>query len=140
MKIIIHTDGGSRGNPGKAAIGVHIASEEKLLFEVAEYIGIKTNNGAEYSAVVRGLEYLVQQKQTLTPSTIEWFSDSKLVVEQLSKRWKIKDARMRQFAQTSWQLMEQVGGTHTFTYIPREQNKRADALVNQALDSLSAVS
>ena len=134
MQIAAYTDGGSRGNPGNAATGgIIVTLQKEVLFEFSQYIGIATNNEAEYSALVTVLEWVSQQPEKY--SSITCYLDSKLVVEQLNKNWKIKEPRMRTFAQKCWDIISEFQITATFVHIPREQNKIADALVNKALDS-----
>lgn len=132
MNYIIHTDGGSRGNPGPAAIGVVI---EKNLEEIAGYgktIGETTNNVAEYTAVVDALTWMKEHGQER--GEINFFLDSLLVVNQLNGLFKIKDARLRTFVMVIRQLEQEVGGVITYKAVPREQNTRADFFVNKALD------
>jgi probable phosphoglycerate mutase len=127
----IEADGGSRGNPGKAAYGAVLfdADTGEVLAERAECIGIATNNVAEYNGLIAGLELYHQH----TPGArLEVRMDSKLVVEQMSGRWKIKHPDMRPLATRAHQLAPE--GT-TYTWIPREQNKHADRILNEALDA-----
>lgn len=133
--LTIFTDGGSRGNPGAAAVGVTVQDQTgAIVWETGQTIGVGTNNEAEYLAIKTSLEWLQTWDQTASLLSITWKLDSKLVVEQLSRRWKIKEPRMLVFAQQCWQLFDQLPCPYTLVHIPREQNKRADALVNQALD------
>lgn len=141
MNLKINTDGGSRGNPGLAAIGVvAVDNQENIVFEISENIGIKTNNEAEYLAVVAALKKIIDLKnnaKTLqTLQIVEFFLDSKLVVEQLSRKWKIKEDRLREFAQECWKLIAEISLPVSFTHVERAKNKHADMLVNRALDSL----
>lgn len=139
----IYTDGGSRGNPGKAGIGgvVFDATSNTELFSFSQYIGVATNNEAEYQALLFVLEWLVAQydenKHIRSAEKIICFLDSKLAVEQVSRRWKIKDERMRAFAEKIWELIARIECEIVFTHIPRSENAEADLLVNQALDSAS---
>ena len=131
--LVIHTDGGARGNPGPAAVGVVIRSDSgTLINQIAKKIGKATNNHAEYRAVIEALEWLVSQK--LTINKIQFFLDSVLVVNQLNGKFKVKDANLRsqliQVRQLEGALKTQI----TYTPVPREQNVAADRLVNQALD------
>ena len=133
--VIIYTDGGARGNPGPAAAGVVITDGEKKT-EVKQYLGPKqTNNWAEYEAVIialgRALEMLLRDRD------IEFRLDSKLVVEQLMGNWKIKEPELKKQAAKVRDLLKDFG-TVTFTYIPREKNKEADRLVNEALDQATS--
>jgi probable phosphoglycerate mutase len=135
MQLIIFTDGGSRGNPGAAAIGVVVQQGETVLFETGETIGVATNNEAEYQAILRSLKWLTTTAAPAEISKVRWQLDSKLVVEQLNKRWKIKEPRMREFAQQAWSTLATLPYFFEIVHIPREQNAAADALVNQALDA-----
>ena len=138
MKIAIYTDGGSRGNPGNAAIGVVIYEEnpeKTVIHEISEYIGVGTNNEAEYKAVIAAFKWLSQFEKNTEYKNITAYLDSKLVVEQLSRRWKIKEPRMQELAQMVWKIIEELPVSPKFIHVPREENKHADALVNQALDA-----
>ncbi len=128
--VVIEADGGSRGNPGNAAYGAVLrdAQTGEVIAERAERIGIATNNVAEYRGLIAGLEMVAE----LTPdATVEARLDSKLVVEQMSGRWKIKHPDMKPLALQANRLAPP--GIR-YTWVPREQNKHADALANQALD------
>ena len=122
-------DGGSRGNPGPAAFGTVISENGQVIAELCDVIGIATNNVAEYSGLLAGLVHIHQ----LDPeATIEVAMDSKLVIEQMSGRWQIKHADMRDLA-------KQCRDAHnpsliSYSWIPREENSHADKLVNKALD------
>jgi len=129
--VTIYTDGGARGNPGPAGAGVVIIDGDKKT-EVKAYLGNPvTNNWAEYEAVVIALgkahELLLRDRD------LDFKLDSQLVVEQLKGNWKIKEPELKKQAQKVRDLLEGFG-TVTFTYIPREENKEADRLVNEALD------
>lgn len=122
-------DGGSRGNPGPAGYGAVVTENGKIIAELFDVIGIATNNVAEYSGLLAGLIHI----HTLdAEATIEVAMDSKLVVEQMSGRWQIKHADMRDLA-------KQCRGAHnpalvTYKWIPRDENSHADRLANKALD------
>jgi len=129
--VVIEADGGSRGNPGEAAYGAVLKDAEsgELIAERAEAIGIATNNVAEYRGLIAGLE-LYQQH---TPDAdLEVRMDSKLVVEQMSGRWKIKHPDMKPLAMAANRLAP---AETTYTWIPREQNTHADRILNDALDA-----
>ena len=133
-KIIVYTDGGSRGNPGIAGAGVYMTdAADQEIYREFKYLDIKTNNEAEYLALNLAISYL---KQTIkTPTSIVFKLDSKLVVEQMSKKWQIKEARLRELATANWQLLATIPHcSYQFVHIPREQNKVADSLANQAMD------
>ena len=129
--VVIEADGGSRGNPGEAAYGAVLkdASTGEVIAERAEAIGVATNNVAEYRGLIAGLELYNEH----TPDAeLEVRMDSKLVVEQMSGNWKIKHPDMKPLALAAKRLAP--FGT-TYRWIPRERNKHADALLNEALDA-----
>ena len=131
----IYTDGGSRGNPGPSAIGVVIKdTQNKIIHQFGHTIGKATNNIAEYQGVVAALEYLITNK--LKPTTINFFLDSKLVVNQLKGLWKVKDTSLRQKVIQVRQLEGSLNSAIQYTVIPREKNHQPDALLNQALDQI----
>lgn len=129
--MILHCDGAARGNPGPAGIGVHIADEHgRTLAEIAEGIGEATNNVAEYTAAIRGLE----RARELGAARVHLRSDSKLLIEQLSGRWKIKNKtliRLHREVRTLVDGFERV----TFEHVPRERNVEADRLANVGVDA-----
>ncbi|WP_406351772.1 bifunctional RNase H/acid phosphatase [Streptomyces sp. NBC_00658] len=131
-EFIVEADGGSRGNPGPAGYGSVVidAATGETLAEAAEYIGVATNNVAEYRGLIAGLK----AARALDPSaSIRVRMDSKLVVEQMSGRWKIKHPDMKPLAAEAARILppSQV----TYEWIPREQNKHADRLANEAMDA-----
>lgn len=130
MKLIIEADGGSRGNPGLSGSGAAVLSESgEVLREISEAIGIATNNVAEYQALIFGLRAAIE----IDPdASIEVRMDSKLVIEQMSGRWKIKHPDMIDLAAEARKLI--LGRQVDFVWIPREQNSRADLLANRAMD------
>ena len=138
--IKIYTDGGARGNPGPASIGVVIKTENgKIVGQISESIGKSTNNEAEYQALIRALEYLLLNKVKLGLSEyilINFFSDSKLIVNQVNGIFKVKNSRMREFIYKVREMEIQIPGKIIYNLIPREQNCEADALVNKALDNI----
>lgn len=134
MQYSIHTDGGSRGNPGEAAIGVVIENTEGKVWELAKAIGVTTNNIAEYTAVVEALEHSLSLIPA--PTEITFYLDSLLVVQQLSRRYKINNENLKILATKAWSLIATLTCPVTFTHVLRHKNKDADALVNEALDSL----
>lgn len=127
--IFLYADGASRGNPGPAAYGVHIVdSSGVLIADLGEQLGIATNNQAEYSGVIAGLRFLT----TTQHRSVTIRLDSKLVVEQLSGRWKIKNPGMQELAIEAQGLLSAFDAK--FEWVPREENTFADANANRALD------
>jgi ribonuclease HI len=131
--LVIHTDGGSRGNPGPAAIGVVIEVEKdgqsEVIEEIAERIGVASNNVAEYRAIIRALEEAGQ----LGASSLTFLLDSQLVVEQLNGNYKVKHPDMKPLYARVKALAAGFPLV-TFQHVRREQNQEADRLVNAALD------
>ena len=134
MKLIIYTDGASRGNPGPASYGFTISDEKNnLIYEEGKSIGVTTNNVAEYTAVLEVFKYL--KRKSLGKLNIELFADSRLIVEQLSGRFKIKNANLKILFEQIKVLEMEIGRVF-YTHIPREKNKQADVLANEALDRI----
>lgn len=129
----IHTDGGARGNPGPAAIGVVVHKNGILYHKFGRTIGKTTNNVAEYQGVIEALTYIkrIPKKKLFQ---IVFFLDSKLIVNQLNGIFKIKEPHLRELSLKVKILEGEVGGIIIYTSVPREQNHQADLLVNQALD------
>jgi len=129
----MYTDGGARNNPGPAAIGVWIETLDK---KYAEYIGEKTNNEAEYEALIFGLKKIkaLVGKEKTKETKIECYLDSELVVKQLNHQYKLKEEYIQKNFIEIWNLMLDFQKV-TFCHIMREENKIADALVNEALDA-----
>lgn len=128
--IVIHTDGGARGNPGPAAIGAVLEVEGTVIKKISHYIGETTNNQAEYQALHAALEAAL----AFGAKRVDVYADSELVVKQIRGEYKIKNKELGPWAVKIHSLINQIGRV-TLTAIPREQNLQADALVNQALDA-----
>ena len=137
-KLLIYTDGGSRGNPGESAIGVYITDEAgKEVFSLGKTIGHATNNIAEYSAVLAAMTWLLENKDLFEKETeIQFFMDSNLLYSQLVGLYKIKNLVLLEFIRKIHAKRNNLGITVSFAHIPREKNKKADKLVNMALDNL----
>jgi ribonuclease HI len=131
-QVVVHVDGGARGNPGPAAIGVVVSTRDgEVLDEYAERIGVATNNVAEYRALLRGVE----RARALGASEVEFVNDSELVAKQVNGAYKVKHPAMKPLhaeAITALRAFDR----WTIRSVPRAQNARADALVNDALDGL----
>ena len=131
MKVVLHVDGGARGNPGPAAIGVVVSDAEgRLLEEVAEAIGETTNNVAEYRALLRGLE----RARAHGADDVEVGGDSELVAKQVTGQYKVKHAGLKPLHAEALRALAGFPRWHVRT-VPRAQNAAADALVNAALDA-----
>ena len=130
MNLSIFVDGGSRGNPGHSAIGVVIYDGAgTVVEEFSKYIGINTNNAAEYEALIAGLELAGK----FNPKTIKIHMDSELIYNQMLGRYKVKNENMLKYFQTARQLVLGLKKVELIS-IPREKNTAADKLVNQALN------
>ncbi|MDQ6836296.1 MAG: reverse transcriptase-like protein [Actinomycetota bacterium] len=131
MKVVVHVDGGARGNPGPAAIGVVVAdSDGAVLDELAESIGVATNNVAEYRALLAG----VQRAAALGAREVELINDSELIARQLTGRYKVKHPAMKPLYEEAITALSAFDRWRIRS-VPRAQNARADALVNAALDA-----
>jgi ribonuclease HI len=131
MKIILQTDGGARGNPGPAGIGVVVSDGSgKVLEEHAKYLGVTTNNQAEYQAVILGLKRAVE----LGASSVEVVADSELLVKQANGDYKVKNSDIAKRFLELKNLETQLGGRVSYRHVRRELNKHADRLSNQAMD------
>ncbi|MBN1585064.1 ribonuclease HI family protein [Candidatus Uhrbacteria bacterium] len=129
-KLIIHTDGGARGNPGPSGIGVYVTDDRgNVLLEYGEYLGRKTNNQAEYQAVVVALD----KARELGGTELDFYLDSELVVRQLRREYRVKDPGLAQLFVQVWNRLPNFKKV-SFTHVRREYNKEADRLVNMAID------
>jgi ribonuclease HI len=137
-KLLVFTDGGSRGNPGPSAVGVYIEDGNgNKLTSIGKKIGIATNNVAEYSAIVEALCWLNNNKKKIS-NTLEvfFYLDSELAYSQLCGLYKVKNAAIRELVFRIRQEEAQLGIPVVYSHIPREKNTKADLLVNLALDNL----
>lgn len=143
INLTVNCDGGSRGNPGHAGIGILIKKEKDVLgqmtgeldnqVKISKYIGEATNNQAEYAAVLEALKYLKENFAGIDIAA-EFLLDSQLVVEQLNGNYKIKNEGLKPLFWEVRELILALGGKIDFQHVPREENKIADELVNQAID------
>lgn len=134
--VIVWTDGGARGNPGPAALGVFIQdSTGKELARIGKTLGVTTNNVAEYSAIVEAFNWLVANKQRLNIESVNFKMDSQLAYSQLNGLYKIKNPVIRDFVFEIHKKEAELNFPISYAHIPREQNKQADFMVNQALDN-----
>lgn len=133
--ILVFTDGGSRGNPGPAALGVYIEQDSKPMVKIGTYLGATTNNVAEYSAIVEGLKWLIENKEKLQAKKIEFYTDSLLAYSQIVGLYKVKNAKIREFIFTIRKFEQELNIPIFYHHIRREKNTIADYLVNHALDN-----
>lgn len=131
MKLTIFTDGGARGNPGPAALGVVMFDESGAdVARYGEYLGEQTNNYAEYMGVISAME----KAKEMGASELVFKLDSKLVVEQLQRNWKVKEPTLQKLFIRAYNLMQGFDDV-SLTHVRREENKEADAEVNKVLDA-----
>ncbi len=131
-KIILYTDGGSRGNPGPSALGVYIETLDK---RYGEFLGTKTNNEAEYAAIVSALKKVksLLGKERAKKTGVEVRMDSELACRQLKHEYKIENEKLQPLFLSVWNLMLDFGKVE-FVHVPRERNQEADAEANKAMD------
>ena len=136
-KLLVEADGGSRGNPGPAGYGALVRDRAtgEILAEMCDSLGTTTNNVAEYSGLIAGLRAAAD----LAPGAdVEVRMDSKLVVEQMSGRWQIKDPNLRSLAGSAQDEARRLGQV-SYVWVPRARNTRADRLANQAMDAAAGI-
>ncbi len=129
MELTIYTDGASRNNPGEAGAGVCILQDGKPVEKIARYLGMTTNNIAEYTAAIIGLEHAVR----LGASKVKLRADSELLVKQVNGLYKVKNEGLKPLHARLKELIAKIASVEV-EYIPRERNKEADALANKAID------
>jgi ribonuclease HI len=129
MVLTIYTDGASRNNPGEAGAGVYIVQDGRPVEKIARYLGKTTNNIAEYTAAIIGLESAVKQGA----SRVNLFADSELLVKQLNGEYKVKNEGLKPLFRRACELIAKIGSVE-IQYIPREKNNVADSLANKAID------
>ncbi|MDH4164685.1 MAG: ribonuclease HI family protein [Nitrospirota bacterium] len=129
MEITIYSDGASRNNPGESGAGVHILRDGKPVEGLARYLGVTTNNIAEYTAAIMGLEHAIAAGAT----KVKLFADSELMVKQINGQYKVKNEGLKPLHGKVKELIAKIGSVEV-KYIPRAQNKEADALANKAID------
>lgn len=140
MKYLIHCDGGSRGNPGPAASAYLITNDHgEDVGQGTRFLGQKTNNEAEYYAVIDALSWVVSRFPVLA-DTIEVYLDSDLLVNQLSGRYRVKSAKLLPLILKVKSLERQIARPVTYTHVHRHQNRSADRLVNFTLDNIKSAS
>jgi len=138
MQINVYTDGGSRGNPGHSGYGLVVYDDnKKILFKESKYIGIKTNNEAEYAGLIGALNWINDNQNSLEISQINFHADSQLLVRQVQGLYKVKAVHLKPLFATVQSLLDQINAPYSFKDIRRESNELADELANQAMDQKS---
>lgn len=128
---IIHCDGASRGNPGRAAAAFVVIDGGKVIYKSGKLLGVATNNVAEYSAVIEALLWVTNNS---TDQTLVFILDSQLIVNQLNGVYKIKDKNLQKLALSAKKLEKDIAQKIVYRNVPRAENHAADTLVNQILD------
>ncbi len=132
-KIVVHTDGGSRGNPGPGAVGFVVFIDSKEFHREGRYIGQTTNNQAEYQAVIDALDFLKSKKEYYQ-SEVLFKIDSELVARQLNGQYKVRDPKLKPLFLKIREILADLAFEVSFMHVRREENEIADSLVNNALD------
>lgn len=132
--VVIYTDGGSRGNPGPAGAGAAIFNNGREVASVSEFLGTRTNNWAEYEALILALETARKVVPAIEGKTVSVRMDSELIVKQMKGEYRVKDEELKkQHARVKSVLTEHYGSV-SFAHVRREKNERADELANEAMD------
>jgi probable phosphoglycerate mutase len=135
MVLNIYTDGGSRGNPGISGYGLVIYEDkQKVLYQEGKFLGIKTNNEAEYSGIIAAIEWVKKNKTNYNITQLNFFADSQLMIRQFQGLYKVKAPTLLPLYAQAQQLLAQINLPTKFTDVRREFNKLADELANQAMD------
>lgn len=133
-EISILTDGGARGNPGPAACAIVVKdSKGNVLHKEGKYLGVATNNVAEYQGLLTGLTR-IQEFQNSKDGKVNFYMDSELVIKQVNGLYKVKDPNLKKLYEEAKELLRKISSTVIFLHIPRNKNELADALVNEELD------
>ncbi|MFZ2152621.1 MAG: ribonuclease HI family protein [Microgenomates group bacterium] len=136
MQVSIYTDGGSRGNPGPSGFGVVIYDEHKKIIEkISQFVGVKTNNEAEYLALNEAISWVKHNYQKLDITQIEFYSDSQLLVRQMQGKYKVKAPTIVPLYRLAASTLFELKLNYSFHEILRELNSVADSLANQAMDN-----
>jgi ribonuclease HI len=134
-EIRVFTDGASRGNPGKSGIGIVIKdASTKILTTYKEFIGEESNNSAEYKALIKSIDIIKSLEQNF--SLIQFFSDSELIVRQITGKYKIKNQNLIKLSLDFWNSINELNKKFKITHITRDKNILADKLANEAIDEL----
>ena len=136
MLINVYTDGGSRGNPGISGYGLVVYDDQKtLIYQESKFLGIKTNNEAEYSGIIAALEWVKKNQSAYQITQLNFFADSQLMIRQLQGVYKVKAPTLLPLFSRAQQLLLQINLPTKFTDVRREFNELADKLANKAMDN-----
>ena len=138
MQINVYTDGGSRGNPGPSGFGLVIYSDKnEIIYQESTFLGVKTNNEAEYSGLLAALKWILDNKTNYKLTQINFFADSQLMIRQLQGIYKVKSPNLVPFFTKAQKLITEINLPIKYQDIRRDFNKLADELANQAMDRKS---
>lgn len=137
MNLQIFTDGGARGNPGPAGIGVVVKDGKKIIFQTSKFIGRATNNVAEYQAMVLALDWLLENQQKLDIKRANFYFDSELLTNQMNGVYRVKAPHLREIYLKAKEKESKLNFAVSYNSLPREKNSEADGLANQAMDTTS---
>ena len=138
MQINVFTDGGSRGNPGHSGYGLVIYDDnQKILFKESKYIGIKTNNEAEYAGLIGALNWINENQNYLKISEIIFHADSQLMIRQMQGLYKVKADNLKPLFKKAKEIINSISSPIIFKDVRRESNELADELANEAMDRKS---
>lgn len=138
--LIVYTDGGARGNPGPAACAFVISKDGSTLYKGSKYLGVTTNNVAEYSGLIIALTKIGEHLKNNSAPSVKFFLDSELVVKQLLNIYKVKDLNLIKLYSKAKEIIAGLNTKVSFEHVLRSQNKIADSLVNLELDNSVKVS
>lgn len=133
MELSVYTDGGSRGNPGIAGFGVVVKNAGKVVYEYSKFLGITTNNQAEYEGLLHALSWLKGVRPA--PSSVHFYSDSELMIRQLTGRYKVKSPLLSPLYTQAKAIIDSLSHPIYFHHVLRHLNAEADILANRAMDS-----
>ena len=135
MKLSVYTDGGSRGNPGPSGFGIVVYDDNKnIITKISKYIGIRTNNEAEYSALISALSWLLDNKDVYQITDVIFYADSQLLIRQMQGKYKVKAVNIKPLYLEATKLLQNLNISFKFHDVRRELNAEADALANLAMD------
>ena len=135
MNLSIYTDGGSRGNPGRSGCGVVIYDDKNnIVFQQSQYLGIKTNNEAEYFGLINALSWLSKNQSNYSIDKVTIFMDSQLIIRQMQGLYKVKAKNLIQYFANAKDIIRDLSFSISFSHVLRHKNKLADQLANLAMD------
>jgi ribonuclease HI len=135
VNLQIFTDGGARGNPGPAGVGVVVKQEKKTIFQASKFIGRATNNVAEYQAMILAFDWLLENKDKLSVRRVDFYFDSELLTNQMTGRYRVKAPHLKEIYLQAKRKESLLDCPVFYNSLSREKNSEADGLANQAMDA-----